>query len=63
MAVTHDPREAVYLGRRIVLLGKPGQGVVLDEGVDLAPEERRYGSPRMALIEERLVRALEMSTD
>ncbi|MDR0524643.1 MAG: ABC transporter ATP-binding protein [Spirochaetaceae bacterium] len=33
VAVTHDPREAVFLGRRILVLGLPGGRIVLDEQV------------------------------
>ena len=29
-AVTHEPREAVYMGGRIIILGKPGEGIVFD---------------------------------
>jgi NitT/TauT family transport system ATP-binding protein len=56
LAVTHDPREAVYLGRRILVLGPPPRGVVFDEAIDLPPEERLYGRPGHP--EERLLRAL-----
>jgi NitT/TauT family transport system ATP-binding protein len=57
IAVTHDPREAVYLGKRIILLGEPGRGIVLDELVELPPRERRYASPAAALLEQRLISA------
>jgi NitT/TauT family transport system ATP-binding protein len=58
VAVTHDPREAVYLGRRIIVLGRSPRGVVHDEKTDLSPEERRYASPGAGLLEERLLKAL-----
>ncbi|MDR1419330.1 MAG: ATP-binding cassette domain-containing protein [Treponema sp.] len=32
VAVTHDPREAVYMGRRVIILGRPPGGVVFDSG-------------------------------
>jgi len=32
--VTHDPREAVYLGGRVIVLGRPGEGIVFDRIVD-----------------------------
>jgi NitT/TauT family transport system ATP-binding protein len=32
--VTHDPREAVYLGGRVIVLGRPGGGIVFDRVVD-----------------------------
>lgn len=44
--VTHDPREAVYMGSRILVLGKPGEGVVFDKRIELSDEERAYGSER-----------------
>ncbi|MDR1108412.1 MAG: ABC transporter ATP-binding protein, partial [Spirochaetaceae bacterium] len=55
-AVTHDPREAVYLGRRVIVLGKPPRGILLDEPVDLSPRDSAYASP--AHLEERLLSAL-----
>lgn len=53
--VTHDPREAIYLGRRIVILGKPPRGIVFDELTDMPPQERGYGSPASAHLEKRLL--------
>ncbi|MDR1444902.1 MAG: ATP-binding cassette domain-containing protein, partial [Treponema sp.] len=53
IAVTHDPREAVYLGRRILALGKPGPAVpsafppaavVFDEILPSEFHDRSYGS-------------------
>jgi NitT/TauT family transport system ATP-binding protein len=41
--VTHDPREAVYLGRRIIILGRPPGGIVFDEEARLSREERALG--------------------
>jgi NitT/TauT family transport system ATP-binding protein len=38
IAVTHDPREAVYLGKRIIVLGNAPDGIVLDEMVNLETE-------------------------
>ncbi|MDR1106284.1 MAG: ATP-binding cassette domain-containing protein [Treponema sp.] len=32
LSVTHDPREAVYMGRRVIVLGRPPSGVVFDSG-------------------------------
>ncbi|MDR2029777.1 MAG: ABC transporter ATP-binding protein [Treponema sp.] len=43
LTVTHDPREAVYMGRRILVLGPPPGGPVIDE--PLPREERVYGEP------------------
>ncbi|MDR2607625.1 MAG: ABC transporter ATP-binding protein, partial [Treponema sp.] len=56
LAVTHEPREAVYLARRILVLGPPPEGPVLDEEVDLSPEERAYGQG--GHLEGRLIRVL-----
>jgi NitT/TauT family transport system ATP-binding protein len=56
--VTHDPREAVYLGRRVLILGCPPKGIVFDERIDLKPEERSYGSAIMGKLEARLLDTL-----
>jgi NitT/TauT family transport system ATP-binding protein len=60
--VTHDPREAVYMGRRILALGKkPGEdhcGVLLDETLNLSREDRAYGSAAQGAMEKRLLAAL-----
>jgi NitT/TauT family transport system ATP-binding protein len=64
IAVTHDPREAVYLGRRIVVLGRPEAGAnlqtvpVFDEVLSLDPEDRAYLSPAQMTLERRLLGAL-----
>jgi NitT/TauT family transport system ATP-binding protein len=66
IAVTHDPREAVYLGRRIMVLGRDGAdresaaAVVLDEVPPFGPEDRSYGSPAQAPLERRLLEALQV---
>lgn len=65
LAVTHDPREAVYLGRRIVVLGRPKTGEdgesrtvpVFDETLSLDPEDRAYLSPAQLNVERRLLAA------
>jgi ABC-type nitrate/sulfonate/bicarbonate transport system ATPase subunit len=62
IAVTHDPREAVYLGRRIMVLGKAAGGtspaaIVFDEV--LPPTLPSYGSPAQAALEQRLLEALQ----
>ncbi|MDR2103931.1 MAG: ATP-binding cassette domain-containing protein [Treponema sp.] len=54
--VTHDPREAIYLGRRIIVLGR--RGIVLDEEITLSREERRYAAAGNRDLEARLLRAL-----
>lgn len=33
--VTHNPSEAVMMGERLVFLGEPGAGIILDEAIDL----------------------------
>jgi ABC-type nitrate/sulfonate/bicarbonate transport system ATPase subunit/ABC-type nitrate/sulfonate/bicarbonate transport system permease component len=54
IAVTHDPREAVYLGERIIVLGEGG--VVYDRAP--GPSGEPYGSPRSAALEGELIEAL-----
>jgi NitT/TauT family transport system ATP-binding protein len=60
--VTHDPREAVYTGRRILVLGKkPGEdhwGILFDETLNLSREDRAYGSTAQGAMEKRLLAAL-----
>jgi NitT/TauT family transport system ATP-binding protein len=58
VAVTHDPREAVYLGRRIMVLGNPPGGMVFDETLDLSEQDRGYGSIAQGELERRLLGAL-----
>ena len=55
IAVTHDPREAVYMGGRIVILGNPGEGIVFDRLIDLKPEERTYGSAKAGELEREMI--------
>jgi ABC-type nitrate/sulfonate/bicarbonate transport system ATPase subunit len=65
IAVTHDPREALYLGRRIIVLGRPqggaeggpGAAMVFDEVLNPDLEGRFYGSPAQAALERRLLEA------
>jgi NitT/TauT family transport system ATP-binding protein len=56
--VTHDPREAIFLGRRILILGSHGQGIVYETAVDLSREDRAYGSPAQASLESQLLKVL-----
>jgi NitT/TauT family transport system ATP-binding protein len=58
IAVTHDPREAVYLGRRIIVLGKAPGGIVFDEKVNRTAGERKYGGTENSVLEERILGAL-----
>jgi NitT/TauT family transport system ATP-binding protein len=61
IAVTHDPREAVRLGKRILILGHYPGGIVFDEISALSGEERSYGAPDHSLLEGRLLRVLKDS--
>ncbi|MDR3171116.1 MAG: ABC transporter ATP-binding protein [Treponema sp.] len=63
IVVTHDPREAIYLGRRIIVLGNAPQGIIFDEVVDMVPEERAYAAPGHSRLEGRLLKALEGKND
>jgi NitT/TauT family transport system ATP-binding protein len=56
--VTHDPREAVYMGERILILGKPPRGIVFDEPIRLSRQERAFGAPEHGILEARLLAAL-----
>ena len=56
IAVTHDPREALYLGGRIIVLGKAGEGIVYDRVIDIPAGERIYGSS--GALERELTRVL-----
>jgi NitT/TauT family transport system ATP-binding protein len=55
IAVTHDPREAVYMGGRIIILGGAGEGIIFDRIIDLNPEERTYGSSTAGELERELI--------
>ena len=59
LAVTHDPREAVFLGSRIIILGQPPAGIVFDERINLSAAERSYGSPAAAEIERDIIQRLK----
>jgi len=59
IAVTHDPREAISLGRRVLVLGKPPAGFIRDEEIRLSPGDRQYGSPQAAVLEEELIALLQ----
>jgi NitT/TauT family transport system ATP-binding protein len=58
IAITHDPREAVYMGGRIIILGRPGEGIVFDKNVDIADDDRTYGSAAGVELEREIIRAL-----
>jgi len=58
IAVTHDPREAIYLGDRVVVLGGKPVNIVLDRPVDLSRADRSYSSSASASLEALLFFAL-----
>jgi len=58
VAVTHDPREAVYMSGRIVILGRAGEGIVFDRVVELLPGDRAYGSAAAGELEKELIREI-----
>jgi NitT/TauT family transport system ATP-binding protein len=53
--VTHDPREALYLGGRIIVCGAPPKGIIFDGPVELSRESRDYGSPALIEMEKKLI--------
>ena len=55
IAVTHDPREAVFMGGRIIVLGKPGEGIVFDRNISLESEDRAYGSAAGVELEKEII--------
>jgi len=56
--VTHDPREAVYLGGRVIVLGRPGEGIVFDRVVGNHCGERSYGSSDGMKLESEIIDSL-----
>ena len=59
VAVTHDPGEAVYMGGRIIVLGKAGTGIVFDKTVNLSISDRAYGSQAAGELEKEILAALK----
>ena len=57
--VTHDPREALYLGGRIIVLGRAGKGIVFDREIISDGDKREYGSASYRVLEEELIRSLK----
>ena len=55
ITITHDPREAVYMGGRIIVLGRAGEGIVFDRIVALGGEDRAYGSAAAGELERELI--------
>jgi NitT/TauT family transport system ATP-binding protein len=58
LVVTHDPREAVYLGRRIMVLGNPPAGLVFDKTLNLESKDRAFGSEAQNRLEAELTGVL-----
>jgi NitT/TauT family transport system ATP-binding protein len=56
--VTHDPREALYLGSRIIVFGKKPVGVIYDGPVGLDRKDRDYGSQKLIEKEKALISLL-----
>jgi len=56
--VTHDPREAAYLGGRVIVLGRPGEGIVFDRVVCNRGGKRSYGSSESAELEGEIINSL-----
>jgi NitT/TauT family transport system ATP-binding protein len=56
--VTHDPREALYLGSRIIVFGEKPKGVIYDGPVNLDKKSRDYGSPELIEREKKLIALL-----
>ena len=56
--VTHDPREAVYMGGRVIILGKSGEGIIFDRKLDLPAENRVYGSAVSGELEREMIQVL-----
>lgn len=59
--VTHDPREAIYMAQRIVVLSAPPVRILMDERVSLHQADRAYSSKTSAELEARLFAALSNS--
>lgn len=58
LMVTHDPREAIYLADRIVVLGDSPARIVFDQDLHLSRQERAYSSIESASVEARVFAAL-----
>jgi NitT/TauT family transport system ATP-binding protein len=61
IAVTHDPREAIYLGKRIVVLGKSSDGtaaVTFDENIEPPDTKQSFVSESTISLEKRLIARL-----
>ena len=56
--VTHDPREAVYMGGRVIVLGNSGGRIVFDRVVANRGGKRSYGSSESAELEGEIIDSL-----
>ena len=56
--VTHDTREAVFMGKRIIVLGPAPKGIVFDKVCSLPKDERAYGAATAAEFEKQLIESL-----
>ena len=63
IAVTHDPREAVYMGGRIIVLGRRGEGIVFDKNINLDSEDRAYGSAAGVELEKEIINNLALKDE
>ncbi|MCL2834236.1 MAG: ATP-binding cassette domain-containing protein [Treponema sp.] len=57
-AVTHDPREAVFMGGRIIVMGQRPCGIIFDYKNNLAIPDRNYGEAAAGELEKLLIEKL-----
>ncbi len=55
---THDPGEAVYMGGRVIVLGKSGGGIVFDRVIDNRGGKMSYGSSKGTDLEKEIIDSL-----
>jgi NitT/TauT family transport system ATP-binding protein len=58
VAVTHDPREAVFMGGRVLILGRGSGGIVFDKNILLHDGFRKYGSAASRELEREMIGSL-----
>jgi len=63
IAVTHDPREAVYLGKTILILGRQGRGIIFEKNIDIKEKDRQYGSILSLDLEKEMIEKLREDLD
>jgi NitT/TauT family transport system ATP-binding protein len=59
VTVTHDPREALYLGGQILILGRPGEGIVFNRILNSESGEGARSSAELAGLEKEMLACLE----